>query len=243
MLGTFCEIIFFIAYLPYTEGQSYHEYGLIESCSGSAGTNEILFAYETEVAAYMDIEEAKLVLTVPDIVYSIPGFDTLPLQDVNPTHIGLTPLCKDAYFRILSLNISEPLEPPWTSIYPRNDVKLHVNNTLICLVSGFYPPPVRVLWIKNNVNVTDGSIVSRYYPNNDGTLNVFSRLSFIPEEGDIYSCSVEHKALQQPETRTWDVEIKEPSIGPSVFCGVGLALGLLGLATGAVFIAKGKKWI
>ncbi|ROL49124.1 H-2 class II histocompatibility antigen, A-K alpha chain, partial [Anabarilius grahami] len=159
-------------------------------------------------------------------------------------------------------------EPPSTSIYPRNNAKLNVNNTLICLVSGFYPPPVKVLWTKNNVNVTDESTVSRYYPNKDGTLKVLSRLRFIPEEGDTYSCSVEHKALQQPQTRTWggyllfasnsfskrimkltnicvcaDVEIKEPSIGPSVFCGVGLALGLLGLATGAVFIAKGKKWI
>ncbi|XP_048066156.1 H-2 class II histocompatibility antigen, A-U alpha chain-like [Megalobrama amblycephala] len=243
MLGTICGIIFFIAYLPHTECQRYHEFGMIESCSGSAGTNEVLFAYETEVAGYMDIEEAKLVITVPDIAYSIPGFDTLPLQDINHVDPGLTSLCKDAYFRILSLNISEPLEPPWTSIYTRNDVKLHVNNTLICLVSGFYPPPVRVSWTKNNVDVTDRSTVSRYYPNKDRTLNVFSRLSFIPEEGDIYSCSVEHKALQQPQTRTWDVEIKEPSIGPSVFCGVGLTLGLLGLATGAFFIAKGKKWI
>jgi len=40
-----------------------------------------------------------------------------------------------------------------------------------------------------------------------------------------------------------DVEITEPSIGPSVFCGVGLALGLLGLVTGVFFIAKENKWI
>ncbi|XP_056123909.1 H-2 class II histocompatibility antigen, I-E alpha chain [Rhinichthys klamathensis goyatoka] len=231
----------FIACLPYTEGQSYHEYGLIESCSGSAGSNEILFTYDTEVAAYMDLEDAKIVLLVPDVVYGIAGFDTLPL-DINFNPIDVRLLCKDAYSRTLSLNISEPpLESPYTSIYPRNEVKLNVNNTLICLVSGFFPPPVKVSWTKNNVNVTDGSTVSRYYPNKDGTLNVFSRLSFIPEEGDIYSCSVEHKALPQPQTRTWD--ITEPSIGPSVFCGVGLALGLLGLVTGVFFIAKEKKWI
>jgi len=94
-------------------------------------------------------------------------------------------------------------ESPYTSIYPRNEVKLNVKNALICHVTGFFPPPVKVSWTKNNVNVTDGSTVSRYYPNKDGTLNVISRLSFIPEEGDIYSCSVEHKALQQPQTRTW----------------------------------------
>ncbi|XP_067251203.1 H-2 class II histocompatibility antigen, A-U alpha chain-like [Chanodichthys erythropterus] len=243
MLGTICGIIFFIAYSPYTEGQSYHEFGMTESCSGSAGANEVLFAYETEVVAYMDTEEAKLVLTVPDFISSMFDFDKFNQQDIDPAHTGSSSLCKDIFFRTLSLNISEPLEPPWTSIYTRNDVKLHVSNTLICLVSGFYPPPVRVSWTKNNVNVTDESTVSRYYPNNDMTLNVFSRLSFIPEEGDIYSCSVEHKALQQPQTRTWDVEIKEPSIGPSVFCGVGLALGLLGLATGVFFIAKEKRWI
>ncbi|XP_048065085.1 H-2 class II histocompatibility antigen, A-Q alpha chain-like [Megalobrama amblycephala] len=243
MLGTFCGIIFFIAYLPYTEGQSYHEFGMIETCSGSAGANEVLFTYETEVAGYMDLEEAKIVITEHDIVYSILDIDKLIQQDIESALTGLTSLCKETYFRILSFNISEPLEPPWTSIYTRNDVKLHVNNTLICLVSGFYPPPVRVSWTKNNMNVTNESTVSRYYPNKDRTLNVFSRLSFIPEEGDIYSCSVEHKALQQPQTRTWDVEIKEPSIGPSVFCGVGLTLGLLGLATGVFFIAKEKRWI
>ncbi|XP_039537315.1 H-2 class II histocompatibility antigen, I-E alpha chain isoform X2 [Pimephales promelas] len=215
---------------------------MIESCSGSAGSNEILYTYETEVAAYVDLEDAKLVLLVPDILYGIAGIDTLPSGiNYNPTDIRL--LCKDAYLRILSLNISEPLESPYTSIYPRNEVKLNVKNALICHVTGFFPPPVKVSWTKNNVNVTDGSTVSRYYPNKDGTLNVISRLSFIPEEGDIYSCSVEHKALQQPQTRTWDVEITEPSIGPSVFCGVGLALGLLGLVTGVFFIAKEKKWI
>ncbi|XP_067269566.1 H-2 class II histocompatibility antigen, A-U alpha chain [Pseudorasbora parva] len=243
MLESFCGIAFFIAYLPFTEGQSYTEYGLIESCSGSAGSNEILFTYETEVAAYMDLEKQQLVLTVPDIVYGLAGLDKIPLQYDNPNDVALTHLCKDAYLRTLAFNIPEPLDSPFTLVYPRHDVKLNANNTLICLVSGFYPPPVKVSWTKNNVNVTDESTIGRYYPNKDGTLNVFSRLSFIPEEGDIYTCSVEHKALQQPQTRTWDVEITEPGIGPSVFCGVGLALGLLGLATGAFFIAKEKKWI
>jgi len=81
---------------------------MIESCSGSAGSNEILYTYETEVAAYVDLEDAKLVLLVPDILYGIAGIDTLPSGiNYNPTDIRL--LCKDAYLRILSLNISEPL--------------------------------------------------------------------------------------------------------------------------------------
>ncbi|XP_026118850.1 H-2 class II histocompatibility antigen, A-U alpha chain-like [Carassius auratus] len=243
MAETFCGIMFFIAYLLLTEGQSYIEFGLTEFCTGSPGSNEILFTYDTELAAYMDLEEEKLIILVPDIAYSIPGIESLVTEYINPTDVGLTPLCKDASSKMLSVHEAESIDPPWTSVYSRNDVKLNVKNTLICLVSGFFPPPVRVSWTKNNVNVTDESTLSRYYPNKDKNFHVFSRLSFIPEEGDIYSCSVEHKALQQPQTRTWDVEITEPSIGPSVFCGAGLAFGLLCFITGVFFIAEGNKWI
>ncbi|XP_050974003.1 H-2 class II histocompatibility antigen, A-Q alpha chain-like [Labeo rohita] len=242
MLEMFYGITIFISYLLYTEGQNYHEFGMIESCTGSAGGNEKLFTYEDEVAAYMDLEKKKIVME-PNVILLAPVPELLIFTTDEDPSAGLTRLCEDTYFRTLSFHVPEPLEPPLTSLYPRNDVKLNVRNTLICLVSGFYPPPVRVSWTKNNVNVTDESTLSRYHPNKDRTLNVFSRLSFIPDEGDIYSCSVEHKALQQPQTRTWDVEINEPSIGPTVFCGVGLALGLLGLATGVFFFAKGKKWI
>ncbi|XP_065103389.1 H-2 class II histocompatibility antigen, E-D alpha chain-like isoform X2 [Paramisgurnus dabryanus] len=93
----------------------------------------------------------------------------------------------------------------------------------------------------NSSEQIDSTTLSRYYPNKDGTMNVFSRLSFIPVEGDIYSCTVEHKALEQPQTRIWEVEIKESSNGPSVFCGVGLGFGLIGVAVGIFFIVKGNN--
>ncbi|KAK9970449.1 hypothetical protein ABG768_026394 [Culter alburnus] len=216
--------------------QSYHEFGLIEAC-GDSDQEDFLVQFDDELVAYVDFKKQKEIITLPDIVGQI-EFPSL-YHDAKRAIYNCRlffDVAKEVY-----INSSEPIEPPWSSIYPKSDPQLNVKNILICHVTGFFPPPVRVSWTKNNVNVTDGSIVSRYYPNKDGTLNVFSRLSFIPEEGDIYSCSVEHKALQQPQTRTWDVEIKEPSIGPSVFCGVGLALGLLGLATGVFFIAKGSN--
>ncbi|XP_073766067.1 H-2 class II histocompatibility antigen, A-U alpha chain [Danio rerio] len=246
MFKTFSGITFFIFCLIHTEGQSYPEFGFIETCRGSS-YDKIVFILDTEEAAYKDIEKEKLVFTLPDMVNSFLNANPqYSLNDLRLNDVGIPAFCTEIYHKILSLNVSEdtePLEPPWTTVYSRNDVKLNVKNTLICHVTGFFPPPVRVLWTKNNVNVTDGSTISRYYPNKDGTMNVFSRLSFIPEEGDVYGCSVEHKALQQPQTRTWDVEVQQPSIGPSVFCGVSLALGLFGFATGVLFIAKGKKWI
>uniref|UniRef100_A0A8C1AE77 Si:ch73-211l2.3 n=1 Tax=Cyprinus carpio carpio TaxID=630221 RepID=A0A8C1AE77_CYPCA len=222
------------AVIPVRES-GYHEYGLIEAC-GDSNQKDFIVQIDDEQVAHIDFKEQREIFTLPDFVGQI-EFPSL-YEDAKKA----TSICRTIFnvFKDVYINSSEPIEPPWSSVYPKSDPQLNVKNTLICHVTGFFPPPVRVSWTKNNVNVTDESTLSRYYPNKDGTLNVFSRLGFIPEKGDIYSCSVEHKSLQQPQTRTWDVEITEPSNGPSVFCGVGLTLGLLGLVTGVFFIAKGN---
>lgn len=88
-------------------------------------------------------------------------------------------------------------------MYSKDDVLPDVENTLICLVTGFFPPPITVSWTRNNINVTDNIKVSQYRPNNDGTYNFFAYLTFVPEEGDIYTCTVNHKSLEEPQTKTW----------------------------------------
>lgn len=95
------------------------------------------------------------------------------------------------------------IDPPQTSMYSKDDVLLDVENTLVCHVTGFFPPPITVSWTKNNINVTDNIKVSQYRPNNDGTYNFFAYMTFIPEEGDIYTCTVNHKSLQEPQTKIW----------------------------------------
>ncbi|KAM6979705.1 HLA class II histocompatibility antigen, DP alpha 1 chain-like [Aplochiton taeniatus] len=132
-------------------------------------------------------------------------------------------------------------DPPVSAIYTRDVVELGAENTLICHVTGFYPAPVNVWWTRNGQNVTEGVGISVPYPNKDRTYNQFAHLRFTPEEGDIYTCSVEHRALTEPLTRMWDVEVSPPSVGPAVFCGVGLTLGLLGVATGTFFLIKGNE--
>ncbi len=95
-------------------------------------------------------------------------------------------------------------DPPDTSIYLRNDVQLGAENSLICHITGFFPPPVNISWTKNNVIVTEGVSLSRYRPRNDGTFHIFSSLDIVPEERDIYGCTVNHRALQgQAQTKIW----------------------------------------
>lgn len=88
-------------------------------------------------------------------------------------------------------------------VYPRNEVQLTQPNTLICLVTGFYPAPVNVSWTRNGEKVTEGTSINVPYPNKEGTFTQISRLDFVPEQGDIYSCTVQHPALAEAETRMW----------------------------------------
>ena len=88
-------------------------------------------------------------------------------------------------------------------MYVHDEVRLGSENTLICYVTGFYPPRLTVKWTRNNNNVTQGVSSSQIHINNDGTFNQFSTLKFTPQEGDMYTCTVEHSALEGPLTRYW----------------------------------------
>nr|ADB43565.1 MHC class II antigen alpha chain [Verasper variegatus] len=133
-------------------------------------------------------------------------------------------------------------DPPSSPmIYVRDVVELGGKNTLICHVTGFYPAPVHVYWTKNEENVTEGTSLNVPYPNKDRSFRQTARLDFIAQQGDVYSCTVSHPALDQPLTKFWDVNVQQPGVGPSVFCGVGLSVGLLGVAAGTFFLIKGNE--
>ncbi|KAL0985409.1 hypothetical protein UPYG_G00156510 [Umbra pygmaea] len=135
-------------------------------------------------------------------------------------------------------SIPQVKDAPESSIYTRNDVQLGINNTLICFSNHFFPPSIKVRWTKNGMDVTEGVYVSHYYPNKDGTFYLFSTIHFTPQQGDIYACTVEHTALEEPNTRLWEAKGRKSSVGPNIICGVGLTLGVLGIATGTALLAK-----
>lgn len=88
-------------------------------------------------------------------------------------------------------------------VYTKEEVQLKQPNTLICLLTGFYPAPVNVSWSRNGQMVTEGTSINVPYPNNEGTFTQVSRLAFVPEQGDIYRCSVQHPALPEADGRMW----------------------------------------
>ncbi|XP_067251304.1 HLA class II histocompatibility antigen, DP alpha 1 chain-like [Chanodichthys erythropterus] len=231
-------IIFTLTIVLSTSAESEHEAFEYAACSDIE--EEYYIGYDEEEVGHVDFKQKRGVPTLPDFVGNItfPGIYAIGADAI----VG----CKRDLPRFIDTFKSLPLEidldAPQTSIYPKDDVQLGVQNTLICHVTGFYPPSVNISWTKNNVNVTEGMSLSQYRPRTDNSFNIFSTLKFTPAEGDIYSCTVNHKALQgQPQTKIWDVDVALPSVGPAVFCGVGVTLGLLGVAVGTFFLIKGHN--
>ncbi|KAK9525207.1 hypothetical protein VZT92_017529 [Zoarces viviparus] len=213
-----------------------HEDIHIIGCSDSGG--EDMYGVDGEEVWYADFKHNKGVDAQPPFVDhgTFPGFYEQAVANQE--------ICKQNLKNARKALKEFPLEkdrPSSHMIYTRDDMEPGEKNSLICHVAGFYPAPVEISWTKNEENVTEGSSTNVPFVNKDGTFNQFSTLEFTPQLGDIYGCTVKHLALDQPQTKFYDVQQTQPSIGPAVFCGVGLTIGLLGVAAGTFFLIKGNE--
>ncbi|KAG7232370.1 hypothetical protein INR49_008938, partial [Caranx melampygus] len=230
------ELLLFLGCVVCVCADSVHVDLHVFGCSDSDG--EDTYALDGEEKWVADFVNKKGVMTLPSFVdpssYEEGTYENAEAQqqvcrsNLKVSRVGM----KD-----LPLNKDPPSRP---MIYSRDKVELGQENTLLCHVTGFFPAPVHVHWTKNGQNVTEGSSINVPYPNSDGSFRQTSRLDVLPQLGDTYGCTVTHLALDQPLTRFWDVEVQQPGVGPAVFCGLGLTVGLLGVAAGTFFLIKGN---
>ncbi|XP_035987035.1 HLA class II histocompatibility antigen, DR alpha chain [Fundulus heteroclitus] len=216
-----------------------HEDLAIAGCSDSDG--EFMYALDGEEKWFADFKQEKGVEPLPPFI----DHASYP-EGTYGSAVANLQICRSNLksCRQAMKGIPEQKDGPSSLvIYTRDDVELGEKNILVCHVSGFYPAPVNVSWTKNGQKVTEGTSINVPFPSKDSTFTQISRLDFIPQLGDIYSCSVDHPALTEPLTRIWDVELNspQPSVGPDVFCGLGLTIGLLGVAVGTFFLIKGNE--
>ncbi|GAA6220694.1 H-2 class II histocompatibility antigen, A-U alpha chain-like [Lates japonicus] len=232
-------VIILILNAASTFSQIAHEVVIIVGCFEN-GTTEVQAEFDTEEVLYVDFDKQDMVYTVPPYLMMNPRetFGDIAVYN-NARKAKNTCPAVLAYCKAEEKNPPEVTDPPETVLYSEEEVQPGVENSLICFVNHFYPPFIEVSWTKNGQPVSEGVSLSRYYPNEDQTFHQFSTLTFTPREGDIYSCTVEHVALDRPKTRFWEPEFSHQSVGPDVFCGVGLSVGLLGVAVGTFLIVKG----
>ncbi|XP_034005844.1 RLA class II histocompatibility antigen, DP alpha-1 chain-like [Trematomus bernacchii] len=227
MLLFLCGILCVSADVP-------HDHLQFFGCSDSDG--EYMFALDAEELYYADFKAGKIVDAQPSFVEHLGGSYEFAQGELQTCRFNL------GIVREFYKNVSLEKDPPSTPLlYTKQEVEMGEGNVLVCHVTGFYPAPVSFFWTKNGENVTEGTSINVPFLSKEGSFSQFSRLEFTPQLGDIYSCGVQHLALDQPLTTFWEEQGSQPGVGPAVFCALGLTVGLLGVAAGTFFLIKGNE--
>uniref|UniRef100_A0A8C6Q7N7 SLA class II histocompatibility antigen, DQ haplotype D alpha chain n=1 Tax=Nannospalax galili TaxID=1026970 RepID=A0A8C6Q7N7_NANGA len=135
------------------------------------------------------------------------------------------------------------MEAPEVTVFPKSPVELGEPNTLICLVDNIFPPVINITWLSNGHPVTEGVSETSFLSNRDHTFHKIAYLTFLPSDDDVYDCKVEHWGLEEPYVKHWEPEIPVPmsELTETVVCALGLAVGLVGIVVGTIFIIQGLR--
>lgn len=86
---------------------------------------------------------------------------------------------------------------------PSKKVTLKHHDLLVCHVTDFYPGVIQVRWFQNNQEETAGVVSTSLIRNGDWTFQILVMLEITPQQGDVYTCHVEHPSLDSPITVEW----------------------------------------
>ncbi|NWI66055.1 CD1D protein, partial [Todus mexicanus] len=89
----------------------------------------------------------------------------------------------------------ERQEPPEATVFARTPSPAQL--LLVCRVTGFYPRPISVAWLRDGQEVPPGPGLntSAILPNADLTYQLRSILAVAPGDGHSYACRVRHRSL------------------------------------------------
>ncbi|XP_048203973.1 HLA class II histocompatibility antigen, DR beta 4 chain-like [Perognathus longimembris pacificus] len=148
-------------------------------------------------------------------------------------------LCRHNYEAVGGFTVQRRVTPKVT-VYPMKTEPLQHHNLLVCSVNGFYPGHIEVRWFHNGQEEEAGVVSTGLVQNGDLTFQMQVMLEMTPQQGDIYTCHVEHPSLDSPVTVEW-----KPHSGSAqgkMMSGVGgFVLGLLFLGAGLFIYFRNSK--
>ncbi|XP_040058980.2 H-2 class II histocompatibility antigen, A-U alpha chain isoform X1 [Gasterosteus aculeatus] len=210
----------------------HYTYGCYES--GEVRVDVLL---DGDVVAYADFGREEVVFLIPRLPPFLRDLKKLGYEFAKSSFTHCRSVLAKA--KRASPNVTIPQDAPVLSVYSRHEGRGGAANTLFCLADGFYPPSVNFTWTKNGARVTGGVWDLPYGHNRDGTFHRISTLSTTPREGDVYSCSVEHRAARRPLASSWEPKEGPSRVSPAAgFFGASLVVCLIGVASGAYFFTK-----
>ncbi|XP_060738117.1 HLA class II histocompatibility antigen, DR beta 4 chain-like isoform X1 [Tachysurus vachellii] len=109
---------------------------------------------------------------------------------------------------------------------------------LMCSAYRFYPPLIKVTWLRNGKEVKGGQTSTEEMADGDWYYQIHSHLEYTPESGEEISCVVEHASFKKPMSYKWDPSMSEPDKSKIAIGASGLVLGVVLSAAGFIYYRK-----
>ncbi|EPQ20770.1 HLA class II histocompatibility antigen, DQ alpha 2 chain, partial [Myotis brandtii] len=196
-------------------------------------SGQYTFEFDGDETFHVDLEKKET-------VWWLPGLSEFGSFDPQGGDAGTR---RAELPRILTHCCFLTAEVPEVTVFPKSPVELGQPNTLICALDNIFPPVINISWLSNGHSVMQGVSETNFLPKRDHSFLKISYLTFLPSADDVYDCKVEHWGLDQPLLKHWEPEIPAPmsELTETVVCALGLAVGLVGIVTGTVFIIQGLR--
>ncbi|XP_036725392.1 boLa class II histocompatibility antigen, DQB*0101 beta chain-like [Balaenoptera musculus] len=186
--------------------------------------------FDSDVGEYRAVSE----LGRPDAEYWNSQKDIL-----EESRAAVDTVCRHNYGVYGSFTVQRRVEPTVT-ISPSKTEALNHHNLLVCSVADFYPGQIKVRWFRNDQEETAGVVSTPLIRNGDWTFQMLVMLEMTPQQGDVYTCHVEHPSLQSPIMVEWRAQ--SGSAQSKMLSGVGgFVLGLIFLGLGLVIRHRSQK--
>ncbi|XP_054032647.1 T-cell surface glycoprotein CD1b3-like [Dryobates pubescens] len=132
----------------------------------------------------------------------------------------------------------ERQEPPVATVFARTPSPGQL--LLVCRVTGFYPQPISVAWLRDGQEVPPGPALntSSVLPNADLTYQLRSCLAVPPRDGHSYACRVRHSSLG---TRSLLIPWENHSPVPTVGIAAAVLLLVAIASAGGIWWWKSRK--
>ncbi|XP_040398785.1 antigen-presenting glycoprotein CD1d-like [Cygnus olor] len=131
----------------------------------------------------------------------------------------------------------ERQEPPTATVFARTAGPAQL--LLVCRITGFYPRPISVAWLRDGREVPPGPDLntSTVLPNADLTYQIYSVLTVAPRDGHSYACRVRHRSLG-----THSLLIPWGKSNAGLIAGLAVALLAAVVVIGALWVRRYRKF-
>nr|NP_001120081.1 uncharacterized protein LOC100145090 precursor [Xenopus tropicalis]AAI58521.1 LOC100145090 protein [Xenopus tropicalis] len=218
-------------------------YQVQAQCCFNNGTENVRFLarwiYNQEEFVYFDSDVGRFIrkteLGKPDEDYWNKQKDFL-----ERSRAAVDTVCRHNY-QIAKPAVIDRKSQPNVKIVNTKTLDLEHENLITCFVDGFFPPMIKVTWLKNGIEEGEQVTSSELLPNGDWAFEIHVMLETTIKHGDSFTCRVEHSSLQQPMSVNWEPDVSESARNKMLTGIVGFVLGSIFIIVGLVVYLRSKK--